>query len=84
MRTLSIVALIFLVGCAGRPTLEELEAEASVSGDWKAVEQRERMIERMSVQTEAECAEGLVYYCQTKGHREICSCESARNPGFFH
>jgi len=83
MKTLAIVALIFLVGCAGRPTLEQLEAEASTTGDWTEVEQRERMIERMRVQTEPECKEGYFYYCRVKGAQEICSCEPTRDAQFY-
>ena len=83
MKTLAIVALIFLVGCAGRPTLQQLEAEASVSGDWTAVEKRERMAERMSARTGIECANGLTYICHKEASRNDCSCESAPDPHFY-
>ncbi len=83
MKTLAIVALIFLVGCAGRPTTEQLEAEASVSGDWTAVKNRERMIERMRVQTEPECPDGQYLHCRIKAEQQICSCEPTRHAGLY-
>ena len=83
MKTLGIVVLILLVGCAGRPTIEQLEAEASTTGDWTEVEQRERMMERIRVKTESECKEGYYYYCRVKGAQEICSCEPTRHAGFY-
>ena len=37
MRCMGLLLLSFLVGCAPVTTLEELEAQAYVSGDWSAV-----------------------------------------------
>jgi hypothetical protein len=79
MKTLAIAALILLVGCAGRPTLEQLETEASISGDWTAVESRERMNARMRTDMEPKCPEGRYLLCEKKGEREICACELNRN-----
>jgi len=83
MKTLAIAALIFLVGCAGRPTLEQLESEASISGDWTAVEDRERMNERMRVNVEPDCPEGQYLLCRQKGEQELCSCEFTRSARFY-
>jgi len=82
MKTIGIVALLLLVGCAGRPTIEQLEAEASTTGDWTEVEQRERMIERMRVKTESTCDERHYYYCRVKGAQEVCTCEPTRYARF--
>ena len=35
------VAVVLFAGCSSQPTLEELEDEAIVTGDWEAVERRE-------------------------------------------
>jgi hypothetical protein len=82
MKIPGILLLIFLAACSSQPTLEELEAEAATSGDWTAVEKRERMIERMSVQTESVCRDGYIYYCRLKGAQEICTCEPSRGARF--
>ena len=36
MKTLGVVILMLVVGCAAKPTLEELEAEALKTGDRSA------------------------------------------------
>ena len=72
-----------LVGCAARPTLEELEAQAAVTGDWTAVEKRERMNEKMRVQTRPECPEGFILYCRKKSAQEYCECVSPSDRSIF-
>ena len=74
MKLVSIIALCLLVGCTSRPTLEELEAEALITGDWTEVENRERMNERMRVQTEPRCFAGFVLVCHKKAAHEHCDC----------
>ncbi len=46
MKCMGVLLLSFLIGCAPVATLEELEAQAYVSGDWSEVEKRERIIAR--------------------------------------
>ena len=46
MRGIIVAALLILGGCSGYQTLEQLEDEALVSGDWSAVEKREELIAR--------------------------------------
>jgi len=57
------------------PTLEELEAEAVASGNWQAVENRERMIRKMGSPLIQPCPEGLALFCLKNGMHEVCSCE---------
>jgi len=83
MKISGILLLVFIVACSNQPTLGELEAEASTTGDWTEVEQRERMIERMRVKMESACSEGYFYYCRVKGAQEVCSCEPNRHARFF-
>ena len=63
-----------LAGCASKPSLEELKAEASITGDWSAVEKREQMNRRMSVQSERQCETGFMLMCNKRSAKEICSC----------
>ncbi len=80
MKLVSIIALCLLVGCTSRPTLEELEAEALITGDWTEVENRERMDKRWGVvQTESKCRSGYVEFCETKSALEYCECVSPKD-----
>ena len=77
MKFVGIVALCLLVGCTARPTLEELETEAMATGDWAAVEKRERMDRRMGlVDPDNQCPNGKVLLCNKKGEHEDCECVS--------
>ncbi len=77
MKFVAIMALCFLISCTSRPTIEELEAEAIDTGDWAAVEKRERMNKRMSViKTDSVCRGDYVEICQTKSAQEYCECVS--------
>ncbi len=77
MRFVGVMALCLLVGCSARPTLEELEAEALATGDWAAVEKRERMDKKWGVvQTDSACRDDYVMICQTKAAQEFCDCVS--------
>jgi len=77
MKFVGVIALCLLVGCTARPTLEELETEALDTGDWAAVEKRERMNKRMNVvQSESACRGDKVEICQTRSAQEVCDCVS--------
>jgi hypothetical protein len=43
MKIVLLIVLTIIVGCAQRPTLEELEDKAITSGEWDAVERREEV-----------------------------------------
>jgi len=63
---ISIALIIFggmiaLSGCATRLTLEELEAEAVVTGDWTLVERREKAIARRNLH------DARVAFCKEQG-----------------
>ena len=73
---MSLLVLIVLVGCASRPTIDELEVEAAKTGDWSAVENRERMNERMRVTQDLKCPEHLMLTCIKNGGYEDCACQS--------
>ncbi len=75
MRLVSVLVLFLLFGCATQPTLEELEVEAVATGDWKAVENRERMKRRLGSPLDQPCSEGLALFCLKNGMHEYCACE---------
>ncbi len=78
MKFVGIMALCLLVGCSARPTVDELEAEALGTGDWSAVEKRQRMDRRMGlVDPSHQCPNGEVLLCSKKGENENCECVSS-------
>jgi len=76
MKFASLVLLIILVGCASRTTTEDLKDEALTTGDWSAVEDRERMNKEMRVAPKPKCPEHLMLICIKNGEYEDCSCLS--------
>jgi len=67
---IALVALLFLGGCAEMQTLEELEMLAATTGDWSAVEKRERRMARRA----ARCPSGYINVCQSLGGLQRCEC----------
>lgn len=68
------LALWLLGGCGTYHTLEELEQEAMLTGDWSRVEQRERIIARRGIKTGRSCPSGTTRYCESKGAVVRCGC----------
>ena len=70
-----LIGLLLLAGCSSMVSLEQLESEALVSGDWSQVEQRQRLIERRKVRSSIACPPGTIGYCEVHGSRyERCRC----------
>ena len=77
MKGLSVFFLVLLLGgCAAGPTLEELEDQAVLTGDWSQVEKRERTIARRQAEEPLDCAKGYMSYCETRMATTRCSCVS--------
>ena len=77
MRIVGIAVLCLLVGCAARLPIDELEAEALETGDWAAVEKRERMDKNWgAVRTDSACRGEKVEICYTKSAQVECACVS--------
>lgn len=77
MKRISLLILIGLFGCTSQPTVEELEiAAAEETGNWEAVDDRARMVEKMSVTPELKCPEHLMLICVKDGEHEECYCQS--------
>lgn len=71
-----IFALCVLAGCATGPTLEQLEAEALVTGDWSLVEKREAIIAKRRQRQGIDCPSGAVSVCRTFNTESRCYCAS--------
>jgi hypothetical protein len=63
-----------LAGCAGVTPLAELEAQALLTGDWSAVEKRERMQARRHLNSYIRCPPGTIGYCESDFGRKRCDC----------
>jgi hypothetical protein len=72
-----ILAAMVLGGCGSYQTLEQLEEEALLSGDWSKVEQRERLIANRAARTGMSCPDGLMRYCENRGTFDRCGCISS-------
>jgi hypothetical protein len=76
MRLLGVFALVCFAGCTASPTLQELEMQAFVSGDWAQVEKREAALARRQSRSGVQCSIGYVGYCEVRiGASETeCTC----------
>ena len=74
MRTIVWLMVWLAVGCTSSPTLEELEDEALRTGNWEAVERRERLMERRNGPAAPNCAKGQTKYCVEDGFSVECTC----------
>ena len=76
MKGILILALCLLAGCTVGPTLEQLESQALVTGDWSLVEKREAMIARRNMQPSINCPSGYIAVCERYRVRKPCTCVS--------
>jgi len=74
MKFLFLYTLMILVACSARPTLEQLEAEANKSGDWRAVERREELILKRTQNTAPGCPVRMSKRCFQDGIGVQCIC----------
>ena len=75
MRYIGVVLALWLLGgCGTYHTLEELEQEAMLTGDWSRVEQRERIRARRSMRTGVPCPSGYIKYCENRITGNRCAC----------
>ena len=75
MKTI-VTAMLFLLlsGCGSFTSLAELEAEALRTGDWSAVETRERQIARRNLHSTLQCPPGEIGYCVNNFGDIRCTC----------
>ena len=75
MRGIAVLGLLFVLsGCSSIASLEELEQEAMLTGDWSAVERRERIIAKRKARDGVQCPPGSVALCVNSGTASNCSC----------
>lgn len=74
MRVLVLLGAMLVAGCGSFASMEELEREAMLTGDWSAVEQRERILARREEQQGLSCPSGFVSYCERYVGRTTCKC----------
>jgi len=74
MKILGLLAILFVAGCAARPSMQELETQAMFTGDWSAVNSRERSILRRQERMGTECPNNYIKYCSGTGFNPRCSC----------
>ena len=78
MKVLVFVSVLLLVaGCGSMVPMEELEAQAMLTGDWSAVEKRERAIERRKMRNGSVCPAGLIAICEGGMRADRCTCVQA-------
>jgi len=78
MRVILILAACVFAGCTAQPSLEQLERQALVTGDWSAVESRERSMQWRNLRVGIQCPNGFINYCETLMTTKRCSCVSNR------
>ncbi len=74
MKIATVFVFFLLVGCAAQPSMDELETQAFITGDWSAVEARERAIARRALRSGKHCPAGYVTYCDESFGGMRCSC----------
>ena len=74
MKVLVVLGVLILTGCASVQSLEQLEKQAFLTGDWSAVEQRHRIITKREAQRAAQCRTGFIAYCEKQMGMERCGC----------
>ncbi len=76
MKVLLLLGAFFLTGCMSMPTLEQLEEQALLTGDWTAVEKRERLIAKRERLRGPQCPAGTMAYCEGHMGQKRCGCVS--------
>ena len=78
MKVLGIfVVALTLTACAPYMTLEELEDQAMLTGDWSAVETRERQLQhkaKREAQRRMQCPAGQSVVCLDRFGSTTCGC----------
>ena len=72
MKTLSILLLFLLLGCA--PSTHDLIEQAHLTGDWSLVNQRYDAIEKRRTSRPQSCPRGTTRWCNIRFGDERCSC----------
>jgi len=80
MKVAILISALILGACSSMSSsLEELEAEAMVSGDWSEVEKRERILQRQNQGSNMDCPSGMTLVCIDGGAGSECQCVKAKS-----
>lgn len=79
MRAILLAGVLLLSGCAASVPMAELERQAMLTGDWTAVERRERIMARRAERNGPSCGHGFISYCVNNGGSERCSCVTGQS-----
>ena len=74
MKFVILFTLVIGVGCTPNPTLEELEKEASITGDWTDVEWREERTKKRLELSAPGCPVGQSKKCIEEQSGIQCYC----------
>ena len=74
MRILGVFALLLLGGCVTAPSMQELESQAMLTGNWLEVEKRERALARRRAQRGPQCPPAYISYCENNYGDLQCGC----------
>ena len=71
-----LVCALLVTGCAPVQSLEDLEDEAVLSGDWSLVEAREALLAKRDRRRPSQCGSRQVSYCIKAVGEYRCACVS--------
>lgn len=74
-----VLAFSLIAGCSGMTPMAELEQQALLTGDWSAVEQRERILQRRKARMGSQCPSGRVAVCESFAGKNRCGCVESDN-----
>ena len=73
-RVLGLLILLAMGACADTRTLEELEQEPMQTGDWSAVERREKRMAEQAARKAAGCRVTETLFCEKLADVQRCYC----------
>ena len=76
---ISVLTFSLIAGCGTVTPMAELERQALLTGDWSAVEQRERILQRRKARQGALCPPGKVSVCESFAQSKRCTCIESDN-----
>ena len=76
-----MACLLLGSACAPRLTMEQLEEEAEMTGDWSKVEEREEWLKRRQTEEQSYCGPDETLMCRGSGRlNRTCECKKKSSP----
>lgn len=77
----ALMACLLLSSACARLTLEQLEEEAQMTGDWSKVEKRKDWMKRRQTEDQSYCAPDEALMCRGSGRlNRTCECKKRSSP----